>query len=467
MLALGLLVDAAAAAKPPKLVAWKAGTARAKITPDKPLWMAGYAARERPAQGKMHDLWVKVLALEDARHHRAVVVTADLLGFPKALADSICAELSKEHGLRRAQIMLGCSHTHCGPVLAGALLDIYPLDEKQLALIQEYTQKLQATVVKTVGEAIQRLGPATLSTGQGTVGFAANRRHNTEKDVQILRQQGKPPRGPSDHAVPVLAVRTIDGRLSAIVFLYACHNTTLADYEWSGDYAGFAQIALEQKHSDAQAMFIIGCGADQNPMPRRSTELCRQHGVALAAAVEDVLAKPMESLEPALHTGFELVKLPFQAEPAVEALKAQATKPGYVGRYARRMLKQLAEARAAGQALPKFYPYPVQLWQLGRQQLWIALGGEVVVDYALSFKARFGPTTWVIGYANDVMAYIPSARVWKEGGYESGAFNVYGLPADRWAPDIEQRITQAVQGLVDKAREPTAKKAKLLPAKAL
>src|SRR6185295_419669 len=46
---------------------------------------------------------------------------------------------------------------------------------------------------------------------------------------------------------------------------------------------------------------------------------------------------------------------------------------------------------------------------------------------------------WVTGYANDVMAYIPSRRLWEEGGYQAGAFEVYGLPATRWCPDIEDR----------------------------
>ena len=56
------------------------------------------------------------------------------------------------------------------------------------------------------------------------------------------------------------------------------------------------------------------------------------------------------------------------------------------------------------------------------------------------------------GYANDVMAYIPSRRLWEEGGYQAGAFEVYGLPAKRWGPDIEQRIAGAVTRLVEQVR---------------
>ena len=446
-----LLAGQALGADSPKQAGWKAGIARANITPDKPIWLAGYGGRTHPAEGKMHDLWIKVLALEDARHERAVVVTSDLLGFPKGMSDAICSELEKSQGLRRSQIMLTCSHTHSGPVLDKALFDIYPLDDSQRKLIAEYSRQLETTVVKTVSEALAHLAPATLWAGEGKCTFAANRRNNSEKAVIAARKEGKPTKGPSDHSVPVLAVRSPDGNLQAAVAIYACHNTTLSGYDWSGDYAGFMQIALEQKHPKTQAMFAIGCGADQNPLPRRSVDLCEKYGKDLAQAVDAVLAKPMRPVEPSLRTSFDIVTLDFFGEPDTKKLAAQAAKTDYAGRWAKRILREMAEGKAAGKPLPKSYPYPVQVWRLGADQLWIALGGEVVVDYALSFKAQFGPTTWITGYTNDVMSYIPSARVWKEGGYESGAFAVYGLAAERWAADIETRITDAAKRLVAEA----------------
>jgi hypothetical protein len=79
----------------------------------------------------------------------------------------------------------------------------------------------------------------------------------------------------------------------------------------------------------------------------------------------------------------------------------------------------------------------------------VFLGGEVVVDYALRLKAELGrETTWVAGYSNDVMAYIPSRRVLAEGGYEgAGAMLYYGLPAT-WAESVEEKIIDAVRRVV-------------------
>ena len=65
-------------------------------------------------------------------------------------------------------------------------------------------------------------------------------------------------------------------------------------------------------------------------------------------------------------------------------------------------------AVAPGKPLSQTYPYPVQLWRVGPELQWITLGGEVVVDYSLRLKKELGPATWVAGYTNDVMAYIPS-----------------------------------------------------------
>ena len=70
------------------------------------------------------------------------------------------------------------------------------------------------------------------------------------------------------------------------------------------------------------------------------------------------------------------------------------------------------------------------------------------------FKKEYGPGTWVCGYADDMISYIPSRRVWDEGGYEGGSnLYEYGRPALRWAGDIEDRIAASVHKLVNQVRE--------------
>jgi len=429
--------------------AWKAGLARANITPRQRMWLAGYGGRDHPAEAKLHDLWIKALALEDARGHRVVLLTSDLCGMPKWMDDSVCAKLKKAHGLERDQIRLTNSHNHCAPAVRGELEDYYPLDEKQKKLVADYSDWLEREIVKTIEEALSAMKPAKLSAGEGTCTFAVNRRNNKEAEVPEIRERGEKPKGPVDHSVPVLAVRDAEDRLVAVVFGYACHNTVLSFYQWCGDYAGFAQIAVEKKHPGALALFVDGCGGDQNPLPRRTIELAVKYGNELADTVENVLNRPMRSLDAKLRTAFEHVTLDFERNPTRKELEDHLKSPNAIRvRWARRMLKQLDE----GKPFAKSYPYAVQAWKLG-DQLWIALGGEALVDYALKFKKKYGARTWVTSYFADLTAYIPSERNWLEGGYEVAYLYEYMLPADRWARDVEDRIVAAVARLMNKAKE--------------
>lgn len=438
------LASLAPAAPAEPAAVWKVGISRAIITPKSLVWLAGYGSKREP-DGKLHDLWMKALAFEDQRGRRAVLVTSDFQGVPKSMSDRVFAKLKTELGLHRHQVMITFSHNHCGPRLGDDLVDYYPVDAKQVALVDRYTTEMVNEMVLLIRRALADLAPAELATGVGQATFAVNRRENPEAEVPKMLAEGIPLKGPVDHSVPVLRV-TRDGRLAAVLFGYACHPTTLSFRTWCGDYPGFAQLELEREHPGVTALFVNTCGGDQNPLPRRTVELCQQYGHRLAVAVEDALRGEFQQVGPGLNTSFRLVDLAYQNVVDREALeKAKTSNNAILSRWADRLLKRLD----AGEEFSPTYPYPVHAWQLGEEMLVIGMGAETVVDYALRFKKEFGPGTWVCGYADDMIAYIPSRRVWEEGGYEGGArLYEYGRPAYRWAGDIEQRISQAVHELV-------------------
>ena len=152
----------------------------------------------------------------------------------------------------------------------------------------------------------------------------------------------------------------------------------------------------------------------------------------------------MKRVDPGLATAFSVAELGFEAPLSRARLDQIASESaGYRQRWAKRLIA----LHEQGTVFETSYPYPVQVWRLGRKQMWVALGGEVVVDYPLRLKKKYGSRTWVTGYANDVMAYIPSARIQREGGYESSSMDVYGLPGTGWARDVEERIIAAVDAL--------------------
>ncbi len=424
---------------------WKAGVASVIITPGEPVWMAGYAARNSPAEGTLHDLWAKALALEDTEGKQALLITTDLIGFRGSyMSGRILDRLGKKYGLQADQVILSSSHTHTGPELMRAPED-YPgpdvatgqfsPDEREK--IRIYSHQLEDRIVELVGEALNSLAPARLFSGNGTARFAVNRRTNTESALRPSTQLS----GPVDHSVPVLKVVGAQEEVKAVIFGYACHATVLSFYQWSGDYPGFAQIALEERFPGTTAMFFAGAGADQNPLPRRSVALAEQYGKTLAAAVEAVINEPMEELSSYLFTAQSRVDLKFANEvPGRDELLEIAGEasgyPDWLKVSAKVLLRQLEN----GIPLRTSYDYPVQFWRIGEQNM-VILGGEVVVDYALRLKEIFGDNLFIMAYANEGMGYIPSARVLKEGGYEGERSPVFTTP---WASDIEVLIINEV-----------------------
>jgi hypothetical protein len=428
---------------------WQAGIGRRVITPQTPVWLAGYGSKRAP-DGKIHDLWVKVLALRAPDGKRVVMATTDHMGMSKTIYESLYAKIHRRFSLDRSEFMLTFSHNHCGPVLKDDLVDYYPLDDQQRRLVAEYSDWMEDRIVEAVGEALGKLQPARLLKGQGKCTFAVNRRENSEAEVPKLLAEGKPLKGVVDHYVPVLAIRGDGGKLLGVLFGYACHPTTLAWNTWCGDYPGFAQVNLEASHPGTAAMFFNACGGDQNPIPRRQAELCVKYGKMLSDAVEKALAQPMQPVSAGLRSAFEFVDLPYDELVTREKLLPIANGQSELhARWAKRMLKMIDDRVT----FPTSYPYPVQAWQIGNELLLIGIGGEAVVDYSLRFKREFGPAAWVCGYANDMAAYIPSRRVWKEGGYEGGPhLDEYGRPAWRWSGDVEDRVAGTVHRVVKSVR---------------
>jgi hypothetical protein len=433
---------------------WRAGLATADITPDRSLWMAGFAARTQPSQGVALPLHAKALALRSGDQRTAVLVTTDLLGVTARMTDRVAALVQRRHRLRRADILFNASHTHCGPVVDEQLSVAYGLTPSQLSDIRAYTTQLEDKLATVVGEAVSRLAPARLSYARDEADFAANRR------------TGFIPLGPVDHTVHVLRVDGLDGRLKAVVFGYACHNTTLPPtvVQYHGDYAGVAQATLEQRHSGATAMFVAGCGADANPAPRGTMELVNAHGTALADSVDRALESP-DAVPASLRTAYATVDLPFVDEAGRARWHSQLEIDAiYLERHAAAM-KRLIDRDGR---LPPAQRDPTQVWQFGSEArassaetgaapltsehhgfTLVALGGEVVVDYALRLSREYpGQRMWVAGYSNDVFGYVPSLRVLREGGYEGGDAMIYYARPGPFNEQVEELIIGKVHQLI-------------------
>ena len=416
---------------------WKLGIASVKITPERPVPMAGYAARTKPFEQVEADLFVKALALEDAEGQRAVLVTSDLIGFTAEIAEGICARANEKTGLKREHVLLNSSHTHAGPALA---LTPKSNDAESLRTV-EYTRKLQDQVVDAIVRALADLKPGQLSAGEGVVDFPMNRREFRPTGIVL----GVNARGPADRSVPVLRIDSTDGQLRAVLLGAGTHNTTLGgdNYRLCGDYAGFAQQEVEEKLPGVSAMFMLGCAGDANPYPRGTMELARRHGTALAKEVCRVLDTKLRPIRGPLRTAFGQAALPLEPVPPRDELERRAAgKTRYHPAGAQAVLAMLDK----GETPPSEYTCPFTVWQLGDDLTLVALPGEVVIDYLLMLEKALGPNQlWVIAYSNDVFGYLPSARVLEEGGYETRG--LYSGGAGYFAPSAQDVVVAHVRRL--------------------
>jgi hypothetical protein len=425
-----LLLVAALAAWPAE---YQAGVARVKITPPVPVWLSGYAARQQPAASVGQELYAKALVIQDSKGGRVVLVTADLLGFTREVTDEVARRAAQRYGLRRDQLVFNASHTHSGPAVYPRLLiagDIGPAAQDQA---RRNTEHLVEDLTALLGEALTRMVPVRLRYAETEVGFAANRR------VAFLKQKGiADPPAPVDHRVPVLRVTSTDGQDRAVLFGYACHNTTLTGEfrQVSGDYAGYAQEGVERAFPGAIAMFVMLAGADQNPEPRSRVELAAQHGESLAVAVRSSFRlRKVRRITGRIQTAWREVELPLERKTQQEYEQEAAGPDPFAARRGRLALSSGASG----------IRYPVQAVRFGKSWALVALAGEVVVDYSLRVRREFGPKVSLAGYTNDLPGYVPSRRVWEEGGYEGGGAMVYFSQPGRFTGDVEDRVMNGIE----------------------
>ena len=426
---------------------WRVAAGAVVITPDEDIWMGGYAARDEPADGKIHDLFAKVIVVEDRHGERLVIVTTDLLGITGELRAAVELQV-KQYGVDRRNLLMNASHTHCGPELRSERLLRMGIDSRFAALSRHYVRWISERIARLVGEVVSRVEPARLIYSHARAGFAMNRRLPTGKGFI----NSPNPDGVTDHQVPVLRVENDAGEIKAVLFGYACHATTLSFQQFCGDYPAFAQQFVEDAHPGAIAMFMNGCSADQNPYPRRTLDLAKQHGRALANGVETALmTKKYIELTGTLGLAFQHVALRF-ADPPSRADLDQQLQSGnrYIRIHAQSLIDELD---SAGHIETEFNHFPLQVVSLGRELILVGICGEAVVDYSLRCKKELsrGPGTgvWVAGYCNDVFGYLPSERVLQEGGYEGGDAMRYTKFPGPFHSSVESRIMNSIHQLAN------------------
>ncbi|MEX2461437.1 MAG: neutral/alkaline non-lysosomal ceramidase N-terminal domain-containing protein [Paenibacillaceae bacterium] len=408
------------------LYSLKLGTSKVDITPEEPLPLAGFGHRKGHYSGIHHRLYLRIFFFQqldcEGRDVHALLVQADLIWWGTDRIVNLLQTIKERWNVPESRVILHATHTHCGPQTSNALLPSLG------AADEHYLGQLETKLFQGIDEAYENLEPVLLEKATGECQIGVNRRKQIKGQL-IMAPNFE---GPGDPEVQVIRFRHENTHeLKGILFHYACHPTTTADNWISSEFPGVAMEIIEKETGAKVASFLQGCSGDLRPALIKNGEFyrgddgdIRRFGKMLADVILDVLEGEMESMQPCCIKGISRdIRLPLQDIPTQESLYTKREEGGIVGEWSTFLLEDSTRLR------PNI-GFQMNLLHLAKGLSFLSMNGEVVVEYGLFIKQKYGGQVLPLPYSNGMIGYIPTAKQIDEGGYESNESTMYfGLPA--------------------------------------
>jgi len=438
------------------------------IVPQEPVFLSGFASRSIPPSSTellvgwaplrariLHLRFPSAVRDEEKSRRRLIFVTLDVVGIDAEFSDSIFDALFQLHGLSRHEVRIICSHTHSGPVISANLFPLVP-DYIDSASITRYADYLRNIIVESVGNSLEPSSttavPANAYFAIGSASIAVNRR-------QIVEKLFEGSHGDIDSELPVLFFRSSRKPYKVIAGLYgyAAHATILTiNNKYSGDYPSAVSYALEKVYPGSTWLFLPGCGGDLNIYPRGTIERLQHHRDVLVKEIQLILsAKKRDSMleNPAVNSISTSLKLKFRTQLTYASVRAMLRGGKTATTKVAKTLLGNMKSRNRNMTEGYYEKYPMSAWRIFGVNI-LFLGGEPTVGYAAALRERKegdgenGNIDWVVGYTDDVMGYVGTEAVLKEGKREGSdrAAQYYGLPC-AWDPVVESAIVEKAKRL--------------------
>jgi hypothetical protein len=408
----------------------KAGVATRIITPPVGIGMEGNA-REEGSQGVHDELTARALVLSNDAGEACALVALDLCMLPGWVAQRLKEIVTEQTGLQPHQVLAAATHTHAGPITIGIFGE---------APDENYLRHVAAVAAGAVVEAFKHQVPARIGYGIGRAEEPVNNRRLRTRDGELhMNWEGLDPDevvgvlGPTDPEIGIIRVDTTEGEPLATVLNYALHPAILAGDNWliSADWPGYARRAVEQLHGGTAIFFNAATGNinhinHRRPEQQRGFYEARRLGTIVgAAAVQALLQIEAMADDVKLDACSRTVTIAGRQVTPEQVAAAEAIMAAHTGPLLQAATDGAPEALFASEALKlakrgKFSEQvEVQALRLGQAAL-IALPGEIFVEYQLQFKRRSPlPYSFLVGYANNYLGYVPTPRALAEGGYEA------------------------------------------------
>jgi neutral ceramidase len=393
-----------------------AGTAKILITPGTPIPMSGYGGRTAPFKGVHDDLFARVIVFSDGVN-RAVLISADVIGFSDSFWEETTQHITKETGIAKEYVLLSAVHNHGGPVTK-----VY--DEDSSALVNAYVEELRNKIVIATKDAIKSLVPVNIGAGKGECKMNINRRAPDGKGGIEL---GQNPYAPCDHEVGVICVKDKLGNPIAIIMNWPCHGVVLGpnNYLITGDWPGAASRYIEERSGrKIIALVIAGASGDINPIygPHIDFENNNSYAFGKDAIGED-LAKE------SLRVGKDIKSFSYGKISALQRVVSLPAKEKDAGKYLRPETKQDDSLRVRLSAV-----------KIGNIVL-TGVSGEVFNQISVKMRNQSPYTfTFMITHCNGSSGYLVTEDAYPKAGA--------GGSADKYVPTggYEVNSTKAKTG---------------------
>ena len=429
------------------------GMSQVNITPYIGCPLGGFASRKDVSQGIHDELYAKIVVIEG--QELIALVSVDLLCLPAGIINTIRTLAAQKTGIREECIAIAATHTHSGPEFR---------EEIKGQPAPSYVQNLIDDIAGGIYAAWRTREPARLGFGTGEIhGIGVNRR--------------QPDGLPVDPEVGVLRFDLESGNPGGILINYTCHPVVLGPDNLliSADYPGYTTRLIERiKNNEMTVMFTNGATGDINtghsadlsalgyPIPGRTFERAEKLGTMLAGEVlkiqECIEVKP----EAIVKTERKILSLGLKALPTLEELRNDLKEKQAV--LDKALAEGVAEEILIKAKVNKLYAellvetvahqtktstadeieIEIQALRIGDCAL-LTFPGELFVEIGLHIKKQSPfERTYIVGYTNGYIGYLPTVQAFQEGGYEA--------VASRFTPEsvkiIEDESIKLLQSLI-------------------
>ncbi|MHB1354399.1 MAG: hypothetical protein ACYCZF_00320 [Anaerolineae bacterium] len=395
------------------------GFARARITPDKPVHMAGYGYRNKLNLAVRDNLYANAIAFTNGAE-TVLILATDLVSFDLEGNTELKGAIRAATGLALNSIITNTSHTHAGPMV---VRNAYQPFEAA------YFGSLLVNCAQVARQALATLSPATLHVGAAPLDIGKNRRFRTSEGVVAMVPN------PVGQTLPEVTVWRFKRACGEDVLLWSApiHGVVMHEDNLliSGEWMGAAVRNVEAAQPGVKAVFLQGCCGDQNPYRElNSFDQVDAIGCTAGQAIRVALRDSREVAALPLVNRYTEVSLPVDQDklPPDPALIPGGPRP---------------------QRPPRDHQnVPLHGLRLG-DALLAGMAGEPFVEYA-HYGRSVSPaaSTMILGYTDSTINYLPTDQAYREGGYEPGAWIWYpeGKP---WLPGIEGILKGALSAMIN------------------